>query len=139
MNLNRRIRPIGITILAIIALWIAAWNGLRLSEAVFFWRMLEEYHASPLYIAISGGFWLVTALSLACGIWQGKTWAWVETICGMTGYGIWYWFDRFFLQAPHASWPFALAFFILLVGISATIIFRNKTREYFCKIDDVHK
>jgi hypothetical protein len=139
MTFNRRIRPVGIIILAIIALWIAVWNGLRLSEAVFFWRVLEGYHASPLYIAISGGFWLVSALTLAFGIWQGKPWAWAGTICSMTGYGIWYWFDRFFLQAPHSNWPFALAFFILLVGTSATIIFRKKTREYFWLISSIPK
>jgi hypothetical protein len=117
--------------LAILALCITAWNGLRLIEAGFFWRGLVEYTASPFYIAISGLFWLLTALILAYGIWLGKPWAWVGTIFGMLIYFIWYWFDRIFMQSPHSNWPYALIFSILLEAITAIIISNSKIREYF--------
>ncbi len=65
-------RPIGIYILVNIDLldcrmeWPAAWRGNLLLEYV------EEYGASPLYIAISGGIWLIVGLFLALELVAGK-------------------------------------------------------------------
>jgi hypothetical protein len=126
-------RPIRITLLTWLTLAFAIWNGLRLVQVVFFWSVLKEYLAAwgPLYIAISGGFWLFAALFIFIGLWQRKIWSWSGIIGLAFGYSAWYWFDRLVLEEPHANWPFALACTILLVGILAFIIFSPKTCSYF--------
>jgi len=128
-------RPIRVTLLTWLTLALVLWNGLRLLQAIFFWSILKEYQAAPgpVYIAISGGFWFLSALLIARGIWQGKTWAWAGTIGSAAGYGSWYWFDRLVLEEPHANWPFALTFTVLLAGIFGLLLFNHKTRAYFNK------
>jgi hypothetical protein len=66
-NSETNFRPIRVTLLALLMLVIALWNGLRLGQAIFFWKTLQEYGASPWYIVISGGFWLLGGLALAWG------------------------------------------------------------------------
>ncbi len=110
------------------------WNGLRLSQAFFFWKVLAEYNAYPLYIAVSGGFWLIAGLFLATTIWLGKSWAWAGTLVGMTVYFTWYWLDRMFFQVPHSNWLFSLVFSILLEGATAIALFGRNTRRFFKKI-----
>jgi hypothetical protein len=136
MSENRR--PTSITLLVLLILGLALWNGLRLGQAIFFWKTLQEYGASPWYIVISGGFWLLGGLALAWGARRGKPWAWAGTIGSMIGYGSWYWFDRLVLQVPHANWPFSLAFTILLAGCLALILLSPKTRAYFNKKETSH-
>jgi hypothetical protein len=86
-NLETNFRPIRVTLLALLMLVIALWNGLRLGQAIFFWKTLQEYGANPWYIVISGGFWLLGGLALAWGARRGKPWAWAGTIGSMIGYG----------------------------------------------------
>ena len=124
-------RPFSVTLLVILLLFTAISNGLRLFQAIFFWKILLEYNASSSYIAISGGFWLLVAGFLVMGIWLRRTWAWAGTISGAAGYGLWFWFDRLVVQFPHANWPFALVITLLLAGIFALILFNPKTRLYF--------
>jgi hypothetical protein len=126
-------RPFRLTLLALILILAAVVNGLRLGEAIFFWKTLKEYNTNPLYIAISGGVWLLAAFILALGLWQGKAWAWAGAICGVIGYGCWVWFDRLVLQIHHINWPFALVFTVLLSGLFAALLFSPKTRAYFKK------
>jgi hypothetical protein len=131
MNDTRSVRPTGITILAIFILWFAAWNGLRLSEAIFFWKTLEQYGAYSLYISISGGVWLIAGLFLIWGLWQGKAWGWLSALGGTFGYTVWYWIDRLALQKPHSNWPFALIEnIIFLIGI-LIILFSRRTKCFF--------
>jgi hypothetical protein len=124
-------RPISVKFLVLFVTIAAVDNGLRLSQAIFFWKILNEYGANPIFIAISGGFWLLAAVFLAIGIWQRKTWAWAGTIGSVAVYGSWYWIDRQVLQAPHANWPFALVFTGLLAGYFALVLLNPKTRGYF--------
>jgi hypothetical protein len=124
-------RPNGIILLVLLVSFNGASNLLRLCEAIFFWSVLVKYHASPLYLTITGAFWLITASILTIGIWGKNKWAWAGTIIGISCYGGWYWLDRFKIEIPHANWPFTLVFTILLLGISALILFNRKTRRYF--------
>jgi hypothetical protein len=124
-------RPFGVTFLAIIVVFAAVGNGLRLGEAIFFWKTLEEYGAHPLYIAISGGMWLIAGLFLVWGLWQGKAWGWVAALSGTVGYTAWYWLDRLFLQKPHANWPFALITNVIFLLLILIILFSRKTRRFF--------
>jgi hypothetical protein len=122
-----------------LALWSAAWSCLRLCEAAFFWKVLEEYNASPLYIAISGGFWLIASIFLALGIWLRKTRNWVWSIVFLISYASWYWVDRLIVQLPNSNWPFSLAVTVLLAGICSFILLSTKTRAYFKKSDTSHE
>jgi hypothetical protein len=132
-------RPFRVTILVVIGVITAIGNGLRLCEALFFWRVLEEYNAYPLYVAISGGFWLIASVFITIGIIQGRTWAWAGTIGCVIVYWLWYWFDRLVLQVAHANWPFAIANTLLFVGFCALILFNSKTNAYFIKHETSHE
>jgi hypothetical protein len=127
-------RPFAATLLAMLVLFLAAWNGLRLAGAIASWRILAEYGARPPYLAASGGFWLLAGLSLAWGLWRGKAWARGAALLTTALYTAWYWFDRLAFQpVPHANWPFALTvnFFILFfVAINA---YPRSSRDHFTK------
>jgi len=131
-------RPSAVTLLALIILGFALWNGIRLVQAIVFWSILIEYISvpGPLYIAISGGIWLGIGLIIVLGIRQGKGWAWIAALCSVVCYGAWYWIDKLVLQESRANWQFALAstgFFILLLGIlflrGTTHFFYNNSRN----------
>ncbi len=128
-----KIRPVRIIFLATLVICFAAWNGLRLGETIFFWKTLQEYGASSVYISISGAFWLIMGLLLVWGLWQGKTWAWPAALGSTVGYIGWYWFDRLVLQQPHANWPFVLVFDIVFLFLILINLFSSKSRRFFSK------
>ena len=130
-NRSGEAHPFGITFLAVFVICAAAWNGLRLGEAIFFWKTFAGYGAYPLYILLSGGFWLIAGLLLLWGLWQGKTWGWLAAIGCAAGYTIWYWVDRLVLQQPHANWPFALVANIVLLLLFLIPLCLSNTRLFF--------
>jgi hypothetical protein len=136
---NKKKRPIGIYILLLLILWISGWNCLRLGEAVLFWNTLKAYAAFPLYIAISGGVWLILGLFLTWCIWQGKAWGRLLVMIASTGYTLWYWFDRLILQEPHANWQFVLASQFIFLLIIITILISKRTRSFFKRDADGRK
>ena len=130
-------RPVELTILEILFLLFAAWNGLRLGESIFFWKTLAEYGAYQLYIALTGGFWLIAALLLFWAFWRGKTWGRAAAFAGTLGYSAWYWFDRLVLQKPHANLSFVVVANIVFLLLVLTILFSRKTRRFFQR--DTHE
>jgi len=124
-------RFIRVIILALLVLAVAIWNGLRLGETIFFWKTLEHYGAHPLYIAISGGAWMIACFLLVRGLWLGKAWGWAAALVGSVGYSIWYWFDRFLLQKPHANWPFIMIIDFVFLLLIQSILLSRKTRCFF--------
>jgi len=124
-------RPIRVICLVIIVIFAASWNGLRLGETIFFWKTLETYGATPLYIAISGGVWLISGLLLAWSLWLGKAWGWATALGGTVGYTTWYWFDRLIMQKPHANWLFVLLANLVFLLITLLILMSHKTRRFF--------
>jgi len=124
-------RPIQVICLELILVFAAAWNGLRLGETIFFWKTLEYYGAHPLYIAISGGVWLITGLLLAWGFWLGKAWGWAAVLAGTVGYSAWYWFDRLVLEQPRVNWAFVLVADIVFLLFIFAILFSRRTRLFF--------
>jgi hypothetical protein len=125
-------RPTSVTLLSLFILGLSLWNGLRLVQAIAFWSILEEYQASPgpLYIAISGGTWLLTGLFIVWGLWRGKVWAWIAALGSMLSYGTWYWFDRLVLQEPHSNWPVALVFTVIFISFFSVLL-RHRTIAFF--------
>ena len=124
-------RPFCIIFLALVVLAVAIWNGLRLGETIFFWKTLEKYGVHPLYIAISGTLWLLFGLVVFMGVWLGKTWGWAAALVGTVGYFTWYWFDRLFMQKPHANWLFVLIASLVLLLIIIMILISHETRRFF--------
>jgi hypothetical protein len=137
MTDSRVYRPLRISILAICILWFTALNGLRMGEAIYFWRTLTEYRVSPLYISLSGGLWLIAGLKLVWGLLQGKAWARTAVTCGTILYTFWYWFDRLVLEEPHANWPFVLTANIILLLILFSILFSQKSSLFYKR--DAHE
>jgi predicted permease len=129
--------PVRVRILSLLALAVAAINGLRLGEAIFLWKTLKEYGASPLYISVSGGIWLILGLILVWGFWLGISWAGMATVYGTAGYTAWYWFDRSILQGPHANWPFVLLINIIILVMIFGILFSLRMTRFFKR--DVHE
>jgi hypothetical protein len=129
--MNRR--PTGVTLLALFILGLALWNGLRLVQAIVFWHILKEYQVEPgqLYIAISGGFWLLAWLSNVLGLWLGNAWGWFSTLGSMVGYGAWYWFDRLVIQKPNTNWQFALLATVIFILIFTVLFHRNAIHFFF--------
>jgi hypothetical protein len=133
MNDVRRVRPVNITFLSIFVLCFTAWNGLRLSEAIYYWRTLAEFDAYPLYISISGGAWLIVGLFLVWSMWLGKFWGRIATLSAAASYTLWYWFDRSVLQEIHTNWPFVLVVNMIFLLFMITILFSYKARLFFTR------
>jgi len=131
MQSMRKKHPLELTIFGLLVFGFATWNGLRLCAAISAWKVLAEYGAHPLYIAISGGVWLGSGLLLDWGLWQGKAWAWMAAIGDATGYGSWYWIDRLVFQRPRANWPFALAATIIIFIFVLFVLTTHGTRRFF--------
>jgi hypothetical protein len=129
----RRVRPGNITVLSFFVFFFAAWNGLRLGEAIYYWKTLAEFDAYPLYIAISGGVWLIVGLFLVWSMWQGKVWGRKAALCAAASFTIWYWFDRSVLQEIHANWPFVLVVNMIFLLFMTTILFSHRARLFFTR------
>jgi hypothetical protein len=129
----KTVRPIRLIFLIFLVLAVAGSNGLRLGETIFFWKTLEEYHANPLYIALSGGVWFIVGLFLALGLWLGKKWGWLVAISGTTGYISWYWVDRLIYQEHHSNWLFSLIVSFICLVMIISILFSQKTRLFFMR------
>jgi hypothetical protein len=126
-------RPRRVTILALLSFWISIWNGVRLVEAIVFWKTLKSYGINPLYIAISGGTWLISGVLLGLGMWRGKVWSWAASFGGAVGFASWYWFDRLVFQEPRTNWPFALGLTVFSLLFVALILLTHPTRKFLKK------
>lgn len=109
--------PARVTVLIWLVLWLSAWNCLRLWTA-FAWREpLEEFASrpGPVYIAVSGAFWLAAGLVVLWSLWSRKRWTRGLIAACAAGYTLWYWADRLLFQQLRANWPFILFVNILVI------------------------
>jgi hypothetical protein len=136
-TLTKKARPFGVALLVAWALWLSAWNGLRLGRAIFFWKTLENYGSNVVYTSISGAVLFIAGLILAWGLWSGKNWAWVASLAGVAGYTSWYWFDRLILQKPHSNWPFESGVTAFIITFVLIVLFLRSTRLFLQR--DVHE
>jgi len=128
-------RPFSVTILLWLVLSLTAWSGLRLATSIHWWGTLLEFATppGPLYIAISGGFWLIASISLLWGIWRAKAWIRYALLGAGAGFAVWYWCDRLLFQMQRANWVFALIATVLLLIILSVCVFAPGTYTFFSK------
>jgi hypothetical protein len=126
-------RPFSVTILLWLVLILITWSGLRLFSAIQWWGTLLEFASppGPLYIAISGGFWLIAGIILLWGMWRIKVWIRYALLGAGAGCTVWYWCDRLLLQSAHENWPFVLGATVLLLIVVIVCIFHPRTKEFF--------
>lgn len=112
---------------------LGLWSGTRFGAAIRFWSVWQEYalRGGPLYLALSGAFWLAGTLTVLVGIWTCQRWAWQATVSLWSGYFIWYWLDRLCMQSPHANGPWALFASLLLLALALGATFHPATRGFF--------
>jgi hypothetical protein len=130
MNKLKSSRPKRVTFLAILALIIAIFNGIRIGETIFFWKILIEFDGQSLYTLISGVVWLLSGLLLVWGLWTGKSWSWGAALGFFITYPAWYWLDRLLVQTPHTNWPFSLRLTVIFLCLVLPILFSRRTRRY---------
>jgi len=128
-------RPFSVTILLWLVLSLTAWSGLRLASAIQWWGTLLEFASppGPLYIAISGGIWLIVGIGLLWGMWQANAWIRTALLGAGAGFSVWYWCDRLLLQTLRENWPFALAASVLLLIVLSVCVFVPGTKTFFTK------
>jgi len=128
-------RPFSVTILLWLVLSLTAWSGLRLTTALQWWETLREYATppSPVYIAISGGFWFIASISLLWGMWRVKAWIRHALLGGGVGFAVWYWCDRLLFQMQRVNGVFALLATILILIILFVCVFVPGTYTFFSK------
>jgi hypothetical protein len=126
-------RPFRVTLIAVLTLSIALWNGLRLWKAVEFWSTLNKYGGKPLYDVLSGGVWFIAGMVLFCGLWLGLHWSWQFSFAAIFTFEIYYWLDRLFFQFKRSNWPFILAISFAFILLYILILSSKPAKKYCSK------
>ncbi|MEW6718247.1 MAG: hypothetical protein AB1345_12210 [Chloroflexota bacterium] len=138
---QRHLRPRSVTVLSLGAFIFAALHLLRLGNTLALWGWLSDLPltVSPLYLAITGGFWGAAGLVMGISLWRGWVWAPMVTriLCG--AFALFYWIERLLVESRTASnpnTPFALALTGLLLGWILHTLHSPYSRAYFGELDD---
>lgn len=117
-------RPAFVTILSILVLILAVWNGVRCYSGLTSWSLLSELgsHPGPLYIALTGLVWAASGLFLFRGLWLGRSWARAAGWVYIGLYLAYFWADRFLFRPAERSQNYALLFVLQLVAVGLTSI-----------------
>jgi len=128
-------RPFSVTILLWLVLSLTAWSGFRLVSAIQWWNTLLEFTTppGPLYIASSGGGWLLVSIVLLWGMWQANAWIRYALFGTGASFTVWYWCDRLLFQPTRINWVFALSSSILLFVVLSICLFIPSTKTYFAE------
>ena len=125
--------PFLVTLLAVLVLIISCINLLRVIEAIRLWDFLASLPGvSPLYIALTGLFWVLVGFPLAWGLWRGHQRTPLATHILLLVFALYYWFDRIFIaQTVNASSNWLFAVIVSVVVILLTFWALDKSKEYF--------
>jgi hypothetical protein len=112
--MKRRL-PFRVTVLVWMVLWFTVWNAVRLWTAMAWRARLAEFAPvpGPLYIGLTGAFWLTAGILIVWSFWTAKPWTRTMIAGASLAYTAWYWADRLLLQQPHTNWPFLAVFNLL--------------------------
>jgi len=131
-----RKRPLAVWVVTLGLVVCGLAGGLRMAAALRGWDWLTTLGISPgpLYLAISGGLFLlafpVAAVLLLWGENRNLAALAVRGVCFT--YALWYWGDRLLLtrdEATRANLPFALVFSLVLLGYVYAVISLEMRRE----------
>jgi hypothetical protein len=130
-----RRRPLSVTLLAILVLFLTAWNGVRCYSAFASWELLAELgtHPGPLYIALTGLVWAATGLILLPGLWFGRGWARVAGWAYTALYLAYFWADRLLFRPAEMAqnYVFLLLLQLAVVGLTATALSSSSGKSFF--------
>jgi len=109
--------PFRVTVLIWMVLTLTVWNALRLWTAITWRHPLAEFTArpGPLYVGLSGAFWVLAGLFILWSLWNGSAWRRRLLIAGAFLYTLWYWGDRLLFQAGRPDWLFSAVVNLLLL------------------------
>lgn len=128
-------RPLGVTLLVVGVLIVAAIYLLRLAQALANWELLSNWLAvTPLYLALTGLVWGLAGLILAGGLWLGKGWARPAFWLGFAAYSLYFWIDRLLLPGypqRSANWPCLAGLHVLSLALATWILSRAKAKTFF--------
>lgn len=125
-------RPIPVTLTLWLVLILATWNALQVWTSIAWREVLLEFgvRQPPIVGTVAGGFWFISGLGLALGIWRNKTWSTKWLPVAAAGYIFWYWIERFLWQNPQPNTPFVVA-----IHLAAAILvyhsFKSMSREAY--------
>jgi hypothetical protein len=130
-------RPVTVTIMAVFVLIIPVMNLIRVWAAFEHWETLTglEVHPGPLYITLTGIFWVIAGSWLFWMIWNGQPKARISGLI-LTGlYVIYYWIDRLVFQnhISRENTPFTLGMTILVVFYTVLSLSLPANQAYFLR------
>jgi len=137
---NRRKRPRGVTILALLVLYTTIFNLARFYQAIHKWFLLQQFLPfSPLYLIISGLIWGLIGLVIFWILWRGFAWAPKIAIGGITLYMLFFWFDRLLMPSypqRNANASFYVIVCIVIVFFTVWVCFRTNNKAFFGGCDE---
>lgn len=128
-------RPPAVLLLIIGFLYIAAVAATRFYAAIVSWHLLRSLYpvGSPEYLLLSGLVFLVSAITLAAGLWLGDKRAWRIAFHYLPAYWVVVWLERG-SAALYAGWPantlFNIILTALLVIIAIWLLLRDSTKRF---------
>lgn len=128
------LRPAGVTFILMGVLTIAVINLVRAVEALAGWKLWAGLlPVSPLYLTISGVFWMVVWLPLAWGLWHGHGWSRRFAILAAWAFSLYYWFDLAFIKkgAEKNNLPFLIAANLILLAATHWVLWKTRNNPYW--------
>ena len=131
-------RPTGIKVLSILLFLISLFYLLKLSQVLLHWSRLEKLPLtiSPFYLAVDSLVWCVSAITLAWGLWVGRSWARPTTLIMSILFSLVFWADRIWIAEPEGlaqRWPINLILTIMGLGMILLILSLKSSRGFLQK------
>ena len=132
---GRPSRPFSVTVIAVVVLYVAATNLLRMIQSALNWDILARLLSfSPAYLTVSGMAWGISGAWLVWGLWRGRAWARRSSVFFFLAYSIYFWIDRFSIPGSvlrNNNWLFHIGLQVVLLAFLTWTMNRKKSREYF--------
>ncbi|HJS17915.1 MAG TPA: hypothetical protein VJ785_04160 [Anaerolineales bacterium] len=134
-------RPFGVTLFIWMVLCLSAWGLLRLTAALRWWDVLNQYDSrlSLLYLSITGVVWALVGAVLLWGMWVGKRWVYPAIPISIILWLLEYWLERIFFQAPRANLTFMISASVVLLAVLWVAASNRKTRNFLLRSEEHDK
>jgi hypothetical protein len=128
-------RPLGVTLLAVAVLLLAAWNAWQAAIAVRDLNFMQSLGVAPAQLLIVvGAAWAIGFLIAAIGLWRLQAWGRHWLLIASIVYQLQMWTERFTLERSTyeaMTRPADLIISITLIVIVWFILFLPKIRRAF--------